>query len=127
MPFRGETTGQWCMRLADAGTACTLDYMWPRCANGTRRGRILRVAVALFATGLLAGAAAPAQAASLQYFGGPIMHANTTVLVDWGSGVASSYTSGDPGFLGSLAGQIGSPGNVTGILAQYLDTSGQNY
>ena len=63
----------------------------------------------------------------MSYFGGPIMHANTTVLVDWGSSVGSTYTSGDPGFLQSLAAQIGSPANVSGILAQYLDTSGLNY
>src|SRR5437763_4913908 len=84
-----------------------------------------RFAAALCCAGLLA-VASPAQA-NMSYFGGPIMHANTTVLVDWGSSVSSTYTGGDPGFLQALAGQIGTPSNVTGILAQYLDTSGQNY
>src|SRR3954454_6860267 len=92
---------------------------------GLVRTRLL--AVALGATIALAVSAPAAGAVSLTYFGGPIMHANTTEPVDWGSGVRSTYTSGDPGFLQALAGQIGSPANVSGILTQYLDSSGLNY
>ncbi|MFL5887344.1 MAG: PKD domain-containing protein [Thermoleophilaceae bacterium] len=89
------------------------------------RTRILTAA--LGAALLLAVSVPAAGAAPLTYFGGPIMHANTTEVVDWGSSVGSTYTSGDPGFLQALAGQIGSPATVTGILAQYLDSSGLNY
>src|SRR3954463_4428556 len=91
-----------------------------------RRARVSRIVLAALCCAALLGFASPAQA-NMSYFGGPIMHANTTVLVDWGSSVGSTYSGSDPGFLQSLAGQIGSPANVSGILAQYLDTSGQNY
>jgi|GEM_PF-3551460 len=78
---------------------------------------------------LLAGASAAAASDNVGYNGGPVAHSMTGVLVDWGSSINSMYTnqtSGDPGLLRYLAAQSGSPGDIGGVLAQYMDSSGQN-
>jgi hypothetical protein len=77
---------------------------------------------------------APASAAAdtgdpLAYYGGPVAHAMTGVIVDWGHHVNPIFTNpvtGDPGLLSYLAEQSGSPDGIGGVLAQYLDTSGMN-
>ena len=89
----------------------------------------------LSALALLAGAcalgplAAGASASNLLYYGGPVVHSANIVLVQWGSQVRSTYTdptSGDPGFFRYLVSQNGSTSDIGGVLAQYMDTSGQN-
>ncbi len=65
----------------------------------------------------------------LAYYGGPVAHSMTGVLVDWGHDINPIYTdptSGDPGLLKYLASQSGTPNGIGGVLAQYLDTSGAN-
>lgn len=84
---------------------------------------------------LLAGACAlgpmatGASASNLLYYGGPVVHLANIVLVQWGSQVRSTYsnsTTGDPGFFRYLASQNGSTSDIGGVLAQYMDTSGEN-
>lgn len=77
---------------------------------------------------LLAGAQSAA-AANLAYHGGPVAHSMTGVLVDWGPDVNPLYTNettGDPGLLKYLAGVSGWARVLGGVLAQYMDASGQN-
>src|SRR5437764_15462150 len=77
----------------------------------------------------LVSAAPAAQASNLRYYGGPVAHSMNVVLVPWGSSARSTYTdprSGDPAFLGYLAGQRGATSDDGGGLAQYLDTAGHN-
>ena len=92
--------------------------------------RIFRRIGLVFAV-LLAFSAAgtAAQAATLTYYGGPVSHSMNVILVKWGSLVRSTYTdptSGDPGFFSYLASQSGSPADIGGVLAQYMDTTGHN-
>ncbi len=94
---------------------------------GLHRSRLLAAALSWLA--LLAGASAAAAADNVTYNGGPVAHSMTGVLVDWGPSVNPVYTdpaSGDPGLLKYLAGQSGSTADIGGVLAQYLDSSGQN-
>ena len=68
-------------------------------------------------------------AAPLSYYGGPVAHAMTGVIVDWGPSVNPAYrdnTNGDPGLLNYWASQSGSPLDINGVLSQYMDTSGHN-
>ena len=77
----------------------------------------------------LLGAAPAAYAAKVLYNGGPVSHAMTGVLVDWGSSVSPIYTdpsAGDPGLIKSFAAGSGSTGNLGGVLAQYMDSSSHN-
>ena len=65
----------------------------------------------------------------LAYYGGPVAHSMTGVLVDWGHHVNPIYTdptNGDPGLLKYLASQSGTPNGIGGVLAQYLDATGAN-
>jgi hypothetical protein len=93
--------------------------------------RLLRASVPLL-TGLsvLAGAgSARAASDSLTYYGGPVAHSMNAVLVSWGPDVRSAYTdptSGDPGLLRYLASASGSPSDIGGVLAQYMDATGSN-
>lgn len=77
----------------------------------------------------LLGAAPAASAVSLRYFGGPVVHSTNVHLVEWGSGVRSTYTdtnTGDPAFFSYLASQSGTTTDIGGVLAQYMDTTGAN-
>jgi PKD domain len=91
-----------------------------------------RVGALLASLLLLLGAAGQARADSgdpLSYYGGPVVHSATGVLVNWGPQVSSIYTnpnSGDPALLGFLARSSGSTADVGGVLAQYMDATGQN-
>jgi PKD repeat protein len=94
----------------------------------TRRVLCL-AAVALGMLSALAPAALADSGDPLAYYGGPVAHSMTSVLVDWGPNVRTVFTdptSGDPGLLKYLASQSGSPGDIGGVLAQYLDSSGIN-
>jgi PKD domain len=85
--------------------------------------------ISLFVLATLGGAQAASASSNLTYYGGPVAHSMNVVLVDWGSGVRSSYTdtaSGDPAFFSYLASQSGTTSDLGGVLAQYMDTSGQN-
>jgi hypothetical protein len=65
----------------------------------------------------------------LLYYGGPVEHSVTTVLVDWGAGVNPIFTNattGDPGLLKYFASQSGDTDDNGGVLAQYMDSSGMN-
>ncbi len=93
-----------------------------------RISRRIGLIVALLA-GVALGPAQAAQGAQLTYYGGPVAHSMNVVVVEWGSGVRSTYTnasSGDPAFFSYLASQSGTPADIGGVLAQYMDTTGQN-
>jgi hypothetical protein len=65
----------------------------------------------------------------LQYFGGPVAHSSSAVLVDWGPAINpifSNEATGDPGLLRYLAASSGSVAVTGGVLAQYMDTTGHN-
>lgn len=91
-----------------------------------RRLTPLVLLAAGFALGPLA---VGASASNLVYYGGPVVHSANIVLVHWGADVRSTYTnptSGDPGFFRYLVSQNGSTSDIGGVLAQYMDTTGQN-
>ncbi len=96
-----------------------------------RRGwarRLAQLALLLGGAGL-GPLTAGASASNLLYYGGPVVHSARVILVEWGSDTRSTYTSpttGDPGFFQYLASQDGSTADIGGVLAQYMDTSGQN-
>jgi PKD repeat protein len=78
---------------------------------------------------LCCAAAAAASSNNVTYNGGPVAHSMTGVVVDWGASINSMYTNettGDPGFVKYLAAESGSPGDIGGVLAQYMDSSGHN-
>ena len=65
----------------------------------------------------------------LNYFSGPVAHSMTGVVVDWGPNINPAYTSettGDPGLIKSFAAASGETAVVGGVLAQYMDSSGNN-
>jgi PKD domain len=79
---------------------------------------------------LLALAAAPAARADLgdplDYYGGPVVHSDTGVVVAWGSSINPMFTnstSGDPGLIKSFVAANASPGDIGGVLAQYANTA----
>lgn len=86
----------------------------------------------LLLVALLGCAASAARADTgdpLRYYGGPVAHSMTGVVVDWGTHVNPMYTNpttGDPGLIKSFAAASGSPSVIGGVLAQYMDTSGAN-
>ncbi len=79
---------------------------------------------------LLGGAQAAAAATpGVAYNGGPVAHSMTGVVVDWGDDVNPVYTNettGDPGLIKYLAANTGSTGDIGGVLAQYMDSTGAN-
>jgi hypothetical protein len=96
-----------------------------------RRAVFLCVALLLSAVSLWAGV--PAAGADtgdpVTYFGGPVAHSTTGVIVDWGSSINSIYTNattGDPGLIKYLASMSGSTSDLGGVLAQYVDTTSHN-
>ena len=95
--------------------------------RGSRYTRILLAGVVWLA---FLGATGTAGASNnVTYQGGPVAHSMTGVLVDWGASVNSMYTnetSGDPGLIKYLASQSGSTGDIGGVIAQYMDSSGHN-
>ena len=84
----------------------------------------------VLAAGLAGASAASADTGDqLTYLGGPVAHSMKGVVVDWGAGVNPIYTDetrGDPGLIKYLAASSGSPGDISGVLAQYMDSSGAN-
>ena len=65
----------------------------------------------------------------LAYYGGPVIHSATGVVVNWGSQVNPIYTNattGDPGLIASFAAASGTTSNTGAVLAQYMDTTGHN-
>ena len=91
--------------------------------------RRIGLAVALLSWVAMLTSAQGAQAGLLNYYGGPVAHSMQVNLVQWGSKVRPAYTdptNGVPGFFSYLASQSGSPSDIGGVLAQYMDTSGQN-
>ena len=65
----------------------------------------------------------------LSYYGGPVVHSATGVVVNWGPQVNPIYTSattGDPGLLASFAAASGTTADTGAVLAQYMDTTGHN-
>ena len=78
---------------------------------------------------VLAPAAAADAGDPLLYSGGPVAHSMTGYVVDWGPSIKSLYsgqTGGDPGLIKYLAANSGSTGDVSAVLAQYMDSSGAN-
>lgn len=58
------------------------------------------------------------------YFGGPVLHREQVVLVEWGRLVDSRFTNtaaGDPAFFQYLQSQAGATSDLLGVLAQYGD------
>jgi PKD domain len=100
--------------------------LWDRIySNGRRVAPVIGLGLAL----VLAGAPAAAADAGdpLSYYGGPVVHSATGVLVDWGPNVNPIYTdptTGDPGLVNYFASTSGSTGDVGGVLAQYMDRYG---
>ncbi len=99
---------------------------WGRMSSNSRPvALVIGVALAL----MLAGAPAAAANAGdpLSYYGGPVVHASTGVVVDWGPNVNPIYTdptTGDPGLINYFASASGSTGDIGGVLAQYMDRHG---
>lgn len=94
-----------------------------------RQHRSKLVAAGLTWLAFLAGASAAAATDNVNYNGGPVSHSMSGVIVDWGSAVNPMYTnqtSGDPGLIKYLSAQSGSPSDIGGVLAQYMDSSNQN-
>ncbi|MBV9839087.1 MAG: PKD domain-containing protein [Solirubrobacterales bacterium] len=90
------------------------------------------ISLCLCACALAFAFPAPARAATgdpLAYWGGPVAHSMTGVVVDWGPSVNSIYTdesTGDPGLVKYFAAASGSTDDLGGLLAQYMDSSGHN-
>lgn len=87
------------------------------------------LATAVAALTFLSAAATAAASNNVTYQGGPVSHSMAGVVVDWGAGVNPMYTdetTGDPGLIKYLASQSGSTGDIGGVIAQYMDSSGHN-
>ncbi|HTP21946.1 MAG TPA: PKD domain-containing protein [Solirubrobacteraceae bacterium] len=103
---------------------------WDRISsNGRRLAQVIAGAFAFALALALTGApVAGADAGDpLSYYGGPVVHATTGVVVAWGTGVNPIYTdptSGDPGLIKYFAASSGSTGDTGGVLAQYMDQQG---
>jgi hypothetical protein len=86
-------------------------------------------AVAVVLALVLAPAARADIGDPLLYFGGPVSHSMTGVVVDWGSSINPIFTdetTGDPGLLKYMQADNGSTGDTGAVLAQYMDSSGAN-
>jgi PKD domain len=101
-------------------------HAWSRISSNSRP-----VAIVIGPVLALALAGAPAAAADvgdpLSYYGGPVVHAATGVVVDWGPDVNPVYTdptTGDGGLINYFASTSGSTGDVGGVLSQYMDQDG---
>jgi PKD domain len=96
-------------------------------ASSNRRLAAVLVIVAALLVALTAAPAARANAGDpLDYYGGPVVHSVTGVVVAWGSNVNPMFTnstSGDPGLLKSFVAANGSTGDVGGVLAQYANAA----
>ncbi len=102
---------------------------WPRWRPAGSNIRLVALLGAVALAVMLAGA--PAATADtgdpLSYYGGPVGHSMQGIVVGWGSAVNSIYTddtTGDPGLIKYLQASSGSPGNFSGVLAQYSDRHG---
>jgi len=92
-------------------------------------GIALTLTLALALAAMLPQAASADQGDPLIYYGGPVVHSVTGIVVDWGPRINPLYTNpttGDPGLIKYFASQSGSPDDIGGVLAQYMDSSGQN-
>ncbi len=99
--------------------------------RGISRAKGCACAVAIACLAMLCfGPAAQANAGDpLTYFGGPVAHSMTGVLVDWGPNVNPIYkdeATGDPGLIKNFATASGGTAVLGGVLAQYMDSSGHN-
>jgi len=95
--------------------------------SSNKRPVALLIGVACALLLALAPSAAADAGDPLSYYGGPIVHATTGVIVEWGPDVNPIYTddaTGDPGLIDYFAASSGSTGDVGGVLAQYMDTNG---
>ena len=95
--------------------------------SSNKRPVALLIAAACALSLVLAPAAAGDTGDPLSYYGGPIVHSTTGVIVDWGNSVNPIYTdttTGDPGLINYFASSSGATGDVGGVLAQYMDTAG---
>ena len=93
--------------------------------SSNRRPLALAIGFALVLAGTPAAAANMGD--PLSYYGGPVVHAATGVVVDWGPDVDPIYTdqtAGDPGLMNYFASTSGSTGDTGGVLAQYMDRHG---
>jgi PKD repeat protein len=64
---------------------------------------------------------------NMHYYGGPVLHSEQLVLVQWGPDVASwetAPTSGVPGFMQDLESRSGSTNALGAVAAQYGDLAG---
>jgi PKD repeat protein len=112
----------------DPGGALTAGWSRAEVHNVRRSAKLLAAGITWLVL-MAAGASAAAASDNVGYNGGPVAHSMSGVLVDWGSAVNPMYTnetSGDPGLLKYLSAQSGSPGDIGGVLAQYMDSSGHN-
>ncbi len=100
--------------------------VWSRISSNRRP---VSVVIGLALGLVLAGApVAVADAGDpLSYYGGPVVHASTGVVVDWGPNVNPIFTdptAGDPGLIENFASSSGGTGDIGGVLAQYMDQRG---
>jgi PKD domain len=87
---------------------------------------VLLIGIAVFVALVAAPAARADVTDPLDYYGGPVVHATTGVVVAWGPNVNSIFTnvtSGDPGLIKSFVAANGSTGDIGGVLAQYANTA----
>lgn len=101
-----------------------------RCRQAKRSIRRHCSTVTVILTALVCASAASADTGDpASYYGGPVAHSMTGVIVSWGSEINSAYTdatTGDPGLIKYFAASSGGTSDIGGVLAQYLDSSGQN-
>ena len=107
-------------------TSALVRHAWGPISSNKRPVALLIGAVCALLL-VLAPAAAADTGDPLSYYGGPIVHSSTGVIVDWGTDVSPIYTdttAGDPGLINYFAASSGSTGGVGSVLAQYMDTNG---
>jgi PKD repeat protein len=78
----------------------------------------------IFLVALSATASARAAFQDPTYFGGPVLHHEQVVLVEWGADVEPTFTNtttGDPAFFDYLQSQTGATTDLPAVLAQYGD------
>jgi len=95
--------------------------------SSNRRPVAFAVGFALVLVLLGAPVAAADAGDPLSYYGGPVVHGATGIVVDWGQDVNPIYTdtsTGDPGLINYFASTSRSTGDIGGVLAQYMDRYG---